>query len=195
MSCYIEHRREVVLRRTRFLLQQAEVEAEKLEGYLIALANLDEFIKIIRDSRDRDDAKAKLLALSWTRKAVEQIGILMRDEARIVEGRYRFTEKQVGHILDLRLYQLTGLERESIQKRIRYPARNNQRSFDIIAKEARVLKIIKTELRAIQKQAWSRAAHADRPSAEGEMAIEDLIANEGVIVTLTHNGFIKRTAG
>ena len=59
MSCYIEHRREVVLRRTRFLLRQAEVEAEKLEGYLIALANLDEFIKIIRDSRDRDDAKAQ----------------------------------------------------------------------------------------------------------------------------------------
>jgi DNA gyrase subunit A len=192
MSCYIEHRREVVLRRTRFLLRQAEVEAEKFEGYLIALANLDEFIKIIRDSRDRDDAKAKLLALSWTRKAVEQIGILVRDEARIVEGRYRFTEKQVGHILDLRLYQLTGLERESIKKEYDTLLETIKDLSDIIAKEARVLKIIKTELRAIQSKHGAER-RTQIVSAEGEIAIEDLIANEGVIVTLTHNGFIKRT--
>src|SRR6187455_35383 len=76
ITSYIDHRREVILRRTRFLLNAAEVEAEKLEGYLIALANIDDFIKIIRDSRDRDDAKAKLMALSWKRKAVEQIGVL-----------------------------------------------------------------------------------------------------------------------
>jgi DNA gyrase subunit A len=116
MSCYIEHRREVILRRTRFLLRQAEIEAEKLEGYLIALAHLDDFIKIIRDSRDRDDAKLKLMALSWSRKTVEHVGILIRDDARMVDGKYRFTEKQVGHILDLRLYQLTGLERENVKK-------------------------------------------------------------------------------
>jgi len=79
IACYIEHRREVVLRRTRFLLRQAEDRAEALEGYLIALANIDEFIRIIRDSNNRDDAKAKLLGLSWTRRAVEQIGILLRD--------------------------------------------------------------------------------------------------------------------
>src|SRR6187401_728284 len=116
IACYIEHRREIILRRTRFLLNQAEVEAEKLEGYLIALSNLDDFIKIIRDSRDRDDAKAKLMALYWNRKAVEQIGILIRSEARLTDnGDYKFTEKQVGHILDLRLYQLTGLERDSIK--------------------------------------------------------------------------------
>src|SRR6187397_2439302 len=76
ITSYIDHRREVVLRRTRYLLNAAEVEAEKLEGLLIALANLDDFIRIIRDSRDREDAKGKLLALSWTRPSVEQIGIL-----------------------------------------------------------------------------------------------------------------------
>src|SRR6478672_9157776 len=192
ISCFIEHRREVVLRRARFLLRQAEVEAEKLEGFLIALANLDDFIKIIRNSRDRDDAKARLVALSWTRKAVEQIGILVRDEARIVEGKYRFTEKQVGHILDLRLYQLTGLERESTKKEYDTLLETIKDLSDIIAKEARVLKIIKAELRAIQsKHAAQRRTQI--VSAEGEIAIEDLIANEGVIVTLTHNGFIKRT--
>ena len=192
ISCYIEHRREVVLRRTRFLLRQAEVEAEKLEGYLIALANLDSFIKIIRDSRDRDDAKTKLMDLSWTRKAVEHIGILIRDDARIVDGRYKFTEKQVGHILDLRLYQLTGLERDSIKTEYDALLEAIKDLLDIIAKEARVLTIIKSELREIQKKhGTERRTHV--VAAEGEIAIEDLIANEGVIVTLTHNGFIKRT--
>jgi DNA gyrase subunit A len=192
ISCYIEHRREVVLRRVRFLLRQAEIEAEKLEGYLIALANLDDFIKIIRDSRDRDDAKTKLMALSWTRKSVEHIGILIRDNARIVDGTYKFTEKQVGHILDLRLYQLTGLERESIKKEYDALLEAIKDLLDIIAKEARVLKIIKSELREIQKKHGTER-RTQIVAAEGEIAIEDLIANEGVIVTLTHNGFIKRT--
>src|ERR1043165_8455651 len=81
ITCYIEHRREVVLRRPRFLLREAESQAERLEALLIALANLDDFIKIIRDSNDRDDARAKLMALSWARNAVEQLGILIRSEA------------------------------------------------------------------------------------------------------------------
>src|SRR6186713_2191134 len=145
ITSFIEHRREVVLRRTRFLLEAAEVEAEKLEGYLIALANLDDFIKIIRDSQDRDDAKAKLLALSWKRAAVEKIGILIRSEARLIEGRYTFTEKQVGHILDLRLYQLTGLERESIESEYKALIDTIKDLMDILAKEKRVLTIITEE--------------------------------------------------
>lgn len=192
ITCYIEHRREVILRRTRYLLDEAEVDCEKLEGYLIALANLDDFIKIIRDSKDRDDAKAKLMALSWTRKAVEKIGILIRSEARIVEGNYKFTEKQVGHILDLRLYQLTGLERDSIKAEYDALIEKIKDLMDILAKEKRVLTIIKNELREIQKK-YATPRRTQIVPDEGEMAIEDLIANEGVIVTLTHNGFIKRT--
>jgi len=194
ITCFIEHRREVVLRRTRYLLNAAEVEAEKLEGYLIALANLDDFIKIIRDSRDRDDAKAKLLALSWTRRAVEQLGILIRSDARLTaNGDYKFTEKQVGHILDLRLYQLTGLERESIKQEYDALIATIKDLLDILAKEKRVLKIIKDELREIQKK-YGTPRRTQIVAAEGEINIEDLIANEGVIVTLTHKGFIKRTA-
>jgi DNA gyrase subunit A len=194
IACYIEHRREVVLRRTRYLLSQAEVEAEKLEGYLIALANLDDFIKIIRDSRDRDEAKGKLMGLSWTRRAVEQIGILIRSEGRLTaDGHYKFTEKQVGHILDLRLYQLTGLERESIKTEYDALIETIKDLLDILAKEQRVLKIIKDELREIQKK-YGTPRRTEIVPEQGEIAIEDLIANEGVIVTLTHNGFIKRTA-
>ncbi len=194
IACFIEHRREVILRRTRYLLSQAEVEAEKLEGYLIALANLDDFIKIIRDSRDRDDAKAKLLGLSWTRSAVEQLGILIRSDARLsADGKYKFTEKQVGHILDLRLYQLTGLERDSIKQEYDALIATIKDLLDILAKEKRVLKIITDELREIQKKYGSERRTQIVP-AEGEISLEDLIANEGVIVTLTHKGFIKRTA-
>ena len=193
IACYIEHRREVVLRRTRFLLNAAEVEAEKLEGFLIALANLDDFIRIIRDSRDRDDAKAKLMALSWTRPAVEQLGILIRDEARLTEGGYKFTEKQVGHILDLRLYQLTGLERDSIKKEYDDLIERIKDLMDIIAREMRVLEIITTELRELQKK-YGNERRTQIVPAEGEISIEDLIANEGCIITITHNGFIKRTA-
>jgi len=192
INCYIEHRREVILRRTRFLLNEAEVEAEKLEGYLIALANIDDFIKVIKESNDRDDAKNKLLALSWPQKTVEQLGILIRSDARIVAGQYKFTEKQVGHIVDLRLYQLTGLERDSIKKEYDDLISTIKDLLDILAKENRVLTIIKQELRALQEK-FATPRRTQIVPAEGDIAIEDLIANDGVIVTLTHNGFIKRT--
>ncbi len=192
INCYIEHRREVILRRTRFLLNAAEVEAEKLEGYLIALANIDDFIKIIKDSSDRDDAKSQLLKLSWPQKTVEQLGILIRSEARIVDGHYKFTEKQVGHIVDLRLYQLTGLERDSIKNEYDALIATIKDLLDILAREKRVLTIIKEELRALQDK-FGNPRRTQIVPAEGDIAIEDLIANDGVIVTLTHNGFIKRT--
>ncbi len=191
--CYIEHRRDVVLRRTRFLLREAEDKAERLEALLIALANLDDFIKIIRDSRDRDHAKERLMALSWARTAVEQIGILIRDEARLVEGQYRFSERQVNAILDLRLYQLTGLERDSVKNEYDELINFIKDLLDILAKESRVLTIIKDELRDIQKK-YGNPRRTQIAPEEGEINIEDLIANEGSIITITHNGFIKRTA-
>jgi DNA gyrase subunit A len=193
IGCYIEHRREVILRRTRFLLRQAEELAEKLEGFLIALANLDDFIKIIRDSKDRDDARTKLMALKWTRAAVEKIGVLIRSESRIVDGHYRFTERQVNSILDLRLYQLTGLERESIVNEYAALLETIKDLLDILAKESRVMSIIKKELRDIKGRYGSDRLTKIVPD-EGEISIEDLIANEGTMITITHNGFIKRTA-
>src|SRR6266576_1431738 len=115
-QAYIDHRRDVILRRTRFELRKAEERAETLEGYLIALKNLDEFIRIIRGSANREEARVKLLAFDFTKRQVEQIGILIRNEARLTNGRYAFGEHQADEILNLRLYQLTGLEREKIDK-------------------------------------------------------------------------------
>jgi DNA gyrase subunit A len=192
-ACYIEHRREVVLRRTRFELRKAEERAETLEGYLIALANLDEFIRIIRGSTNRDEARVKLLAFEFTKKQVEQIGIQIRHESRLVDGRYAFSEHQANQILDLRLYQLTGLEREKIDSEYKELLGSIKDLRDILAKEQRVLTIIKKELREIRDKHGTPRLTELAPD-EAEINMEDLIANEGCIISITHGGFIKRTA-
>ena len=192
-ACYIEHRREVVLRRTRFELRKAEERAETLEGYLIALANLDEFIRIIRGSANRDEARVKLLAFEFTKKQVEQIGIQIRHESRLLNGRYAFSEHQANQILDLRLYQLTGLEREKIDSEYKELLGSIKDLRDILAKEQRVFIIIKKELREIRDKHGTPRLTELAPD-EAEINMEDLIANEGCIISITHGGFIKRTA-
>jgi len=192
ISAYIDHRREVVLRRTRYELRKAEERAELLEGYLCALSNLDEFIRIIRSSRNREEAKVKLLAFEWTRPQVEAWGILVRSEARLAKVLYSLTERQVDAILELQLYRLTGLEIDKIQAEYNELLKRITDLLDILAREERVLTIIKDELRAIkEKHATPRLT--DIVPDPGEIALEDLIANEGVIITLTHAGLIKRT--
>lgn len=192
LVCYLEHRREVVIRRTRYLLGQAEKRAETLEAFLIALANLDDFIRIIRESANRDEAKVKLLAYEFSRKTVEQLGILIRDEARILDGMYEFTEKQVDAILELRLYQLTGLERDKVENEYKALIETIKDLQDILAREERVLGIIKDELSEI-KSKYATPRLTDIVPDEGEISIEDLITEEGCVVTVTHRGLIKRT--
>ncbi len=192
-TAYIDHRREVVLRRTRYELRKAEERAETLEGYLIALANLDEFIRIIRGSANRDEARVKLLAFDFTKRQVEQIGVLIRNEARLTEGRYAFSEHQANQILDLRLYQLTGMEREKIINEYKELIDTIKDLRDILSKEQRVFTIIKKELREIRDKYGSPRLTQVVPD-EGEINMEDLIANEGTIISITHGGFIKRTA-
>src|SRR5438105_540579 len=192
-QAYIEHRREVVLRRTRFELRKAEERAETLEGYLIALANLDEFLGIIRGSANRDEARVKLLAFEFTKRQVEQLGILIRNPARLTNGRYAFSEQQADEILNLRLYQLTGLEREKIDKEYKDLIETINDLRDILAKEKRVFTIIKKELREIRDKHGSPRLTEIAPD-EAEINMEDLIANEGCIISITHGGFIKRTA-
>ena len=192
-AAYIEHRREVVLRRTRFELCKAEERAETLEGYLIALRNLDEFIRIIRESANRDEARVKLLAFEFTKRKVEQIGIVIRNPARLAEGRYAFSEQQADEILNLRLYQLTGLEREKIETEYKDVIESIKDLRDILAKEQRVFTIIKKELRETRDKYGSPRLTGIVPD-EAEINMEDLIANEGCIISITHGGFIKRTA-
>jgi DNA gyrase subunit A len=192
LHCFIEHRREVVLRRTRFLLRHAEQRAETLEGYLIALANLDDFIDIIRSSANREEARVKLLAYEFSQQQVEHFGIRIRNEARLVNGRYAFSDTQADQILELRLYQLTGLEREKIVTEYGELLLRIGDLTDILDRADRVMNIIKDELQKV-KEKYDSPRLTQIVPAEGDIDIEDLIANEGCIITITHGGYIKRT--
>src|SRR5205814_402683 len=137
-------------------------------------------------------AKIKLLAFEFTRAQVQGFGLKLRNDARVSNGRYSLSEAQVGAILDLRLYQLTGMEIDKVEAEYKELLKKIDDLMDILAKESRVLTIIKNELKEI-KDKYATPRLTDLVTDEGEIAIEDLIDNEGVIITLTHNGLIKRT--
>ena len=169
LECYIEHRREVVYRRTCYLLRKAEDRAHILEGYKIALNNLDDFIKIIRASKDREEARNSLMA------------------------KYPLSERQANAILDLRLHQLTGLERDKIEMEYLELMRKIEEYRSILENEKKLLGVIKKELMAMREKYHSER-RTQLIAAEGEFRMEDVIANEGCIISVSHNGFIKRTS-
>jgi DNA gyrase subunit A len=168
LECFVEHRRDVVTRRTRFRLRKAEDRAHILEGFKIALRNLDDFVKIIRAAANRDEARVKLMA------------------------KYGLSERQAVAILDLRLYQLTGLERDKIEEEYRELMALVEELRSILSSEAKLLSLIKKELREAAKNHLS-PRKTKVINQEGDLAMEDVIANEGCVVTVSHAGFIKRT--
>ena len=192
IDAYIEHRREVVIRRTRYLLGKAEERAELLEAFLLALGHLDEFIKIIRNSKNRDEARERLAAYNFPVATAEGLGILIRSQASISGDTYTFSERQVNAILELRLYQLTGMERDKVKAEYDAVLADILDLMDILAREERVLVIIKDELRLI-KDKFATPRKCNIVAEVGEVAMEDLIANDAMIVTLSHRGYIKRT--
>ena len=193
LDAFIEHRREVVIRRTKFLLEKAEDRAENLEAFLLALGHLDDFIQIIRDSKNRDEARERLKDYKFSVKTAESLGVLIRDQPSIEGDEYIFTDRQVNSILELRLYQLPAMERDKIKGDYDNVIAEIKDLLDILDKEARVLEIIKTDLLEI-KEKYATPRRCPILPDEGEIGIEDLIANEGMIVTLSHRGYVKRTA-
>ena len=164
---WIEHRIDVVRRRTRFELNKAEARAHILEGYLRAIDHLDEVVKLIRGSQNRDIARAHLI------------------------DRFQFTERQANAILDLRLYQLTGLERDKLNDEYHELLKKIEYFKEVLANESMVRGIIKDELTDIQKNHKSERK-TRIVAAESEMQMEDLIANEEVIITISQDDYIKR---
>ena len=167
MAAWIDHRIEVVRRRTRYELNKAEARAHVLEGYLKALDNLDEIVKLIRASENRDIAKKELIA------------------------RYEFTERQATAVLELRLYQLTGLEREKIEEEYKELQEKIKRFREILASEAIVRDIIKEELQDLKKKEKSERK-TRITAAEGEFSMEDLIPDDQVIIAISNDDYIKR---
>lgn len=168
LECYIDHRREVVTRRTQFRLNQAKARAHILEGYIIALDNLDDFVKIIRGSANRDEAKVKLMA------------------------KYPLTEIQTNAILELRLYQLTGLERGKIEAEYIELMKLIDELQGILDSEQKLLELIKKELLEL-KEKYASPRRTEIVDDAGELRMEDVIPNEGAVITVSHLGFIKRT--
>jgi DNA gyrase subunit A len=168
IECYVDHRRDVITRRTKFRLRQAEDRAHILEGYKIALDNLDDFVRIIRSAKDREEAKGKLMA------------------------RYPLSERQTNAILELRLYQLTGLERDKIEAEYLELIKLIEELRSILDSEAKLLQVIKEELLALKEQ-YSQPRRTEIIGALGDFRMEDVIPNEGCVITASHLGFIKRT--
>lgn len=192
LDAFIEHRRDVVMRRTRYLLKKAEERAEILEAFLLALGHIDDFIKVIRDSKNREEARERLKAYNFPATTASSLGILIRQQASVVGDRYIFTDRQVNAILELRLYQLTGMEQDKVQQEYNKLLIDITDFLDILSSESRVLGIIKTELLEIKEKHATPRRCPILPD-EGEIAIEDLIANDGMIVTISNRGYIKRT--
>ncbi|HET9626817.1 MAG TPA: DNA gyrase subunit A [Kofleriaceae bacterium] len=195
LSVFIEHRRDVVTRRTLFDLREARLRREIVEGLGLAVINIDRVIEIIRSSKDTDEAKGRLIA----EKMAGLAGFLERagrpaDEVAAAEARQfiHLSPRQAQAILDMRLGRLTGLEREKLEAEYKELWDLTDYLEGLLADEAKLMGAITEELRQI------RADYADERrtkivDAEGEILTEELIDQEDMVVTRTHLGYIKRT--
>ena len=168
LKCFIDHRFEVLTRRTKFELREAEARAHILEGLLLALDNLGEVVRIIRAAPNRDVAKVQLM------------------------GRFGFSELQANAILDMRLYQLTGLERDKIEAE--YKALQERIAYlkELLADDRKLYGVMKDDLLAIRKD-YADARRTEIVADEGDIDIKDLVADEDCVISLSHAGYVKRT--
>jgi len=167
IRCYVDHRFEVITRRTVFELAKAEARKHILEGLLKALDHLDEVVRTIRESKNRDEARTRLME------------------------RFAFSEKQADAILEMRLYQLTGLERDKVEAEYKQVCERIAYLQGLLADPAKIYALIKEDL-AMLREKYGDERRTRLVPIEGEVNIEDLIADEPCVVTLSHRGYIKR---
>ena len=196
IACFVEHRREVVTRRTRFELQKAEAEREIVEGLGMAITEVDLVISSIRSSADADEARIKLLALPL-RGLEEFVRHAGRPESEIAaakaRGDYFLSERQARAILDMRLARLTGLEREKLADQYGKLCAEVERLTAILADEGLLMNVIVMELEDIRER-FANPRRTEIVAAEAEINLEDLIQEEDMVVTVSHVGYIKRTS-
>ena len=173
IRCHVDHRFDVLTRRTRFELDKAEARKHILDGLLIALDHLDEVVAIIRASKNRDEAKTRLVA------------------------RFEFSDKQVDAILDMRLYQLTGLEREKVEAEFKALCERIAYLKDLLASPDKIYGLIKDDLADLKAKyvlsgKRGDVRRTDIVPMEGEVDIKDLIADEPCVITLSQRGYVKR---
>jgi DNA gyrase subunit A len=193
LTAFIAFREEVISRRTKHLLAKARERAHVLVGLAIAVANIDEIIRLIRASRDANEAREALMGRDWPARAVEAMITLIDDPRHTVtpEGNYRLSAEQARAILDLRLQRLTALGRDEIQAELDKLADEIADYLDILRSRARIQAIAKEELTAI-KDEFATPRRTVIVDQEGEMEDEDLIQREDMVVTVSHLGYVKR---
>ncbi|WP_323030665.1 DNA gyrase subunit A [Brachymonas denitrificans] len=212
VSIFLQHRREVVTRRTIFNLRKARDRGHVLEGLAVALANIDEFIRIIRESPTPPVAKAELMARSWDSSLVREMLTRAREDGTVVsaddyrpeglgrqyglqgDGLYRLSDVQAQEILQMRLQRLTGLEQDKIVAEYKDVMAEIEDLLDILAKPERVSTIISDELTAVKNEFGQTKVGARRSQIEHnaqELGTEDLITPTDMVVTLSHTGYIK----
>ncbi len=212
LDVFIQHRREIVTRRTVFDLRKARDRGHVLEGLAVALANIDEFIRIIRESPTPPVAKTELMARSWDSQLVREMLTRTRADGATVsaddyrpesldrayglqkDGLYRLSDTQAQEILQMRLQRLTGLEQDKIVAEYKEVMAEIEDLLDILAKPERVSVIIADELTALKNEFGQNKDGARRSSIEHnaqDLATEDLITPTDMVVTLSHTGYIK----
>ena len=190
---FIGFREEVISRRTKFLLGKARDRAHVLVGLAIAVANIDEVIRLIRAAKDPNEARDGLMARDWPAKDVAALVELIDDPRHKVSaaGTCRLSAEQARAILDLRLQRLTALGRDEIKDELDKLAAEINDYLDILRSRARIQSIVKDELRAVKDQ-FATPRRTFILEQEGEMEDEDLIQREDMVVTVSHHGYVKR---
>ena len=212
IEVFLEHRREVVTRRTIFTLRKARERGHVLEGLAVALANIDDFIAIIRNAPTPPVAKAELMTRAWDSQLVREMltrsradgGVINADDYRPdglerefgmgKDGLYRLSETQAQEILQMRLQRLTGLEQDKIVAEYKEVMAEIDDLLDILAKPERVSIIIGEELSEIKREFGQTKLGARRSEIEHsaqDLSTEDLITPTDMVVTLSHSGYIK----
>lgn len=212
IQVFLQHRREVVTRRTVFNLRKARERGHVLEGLAVALANIDEFIRIIRESPTPPVAKAELMARAWDSSLVREMLTRAKEDGSVInaddyrpeglerlygmhaDGLYRLSDTQAQEILQMRLQRLTGLEQDKIVAEYREVMAEIDDLLDILAKPQRVSTIISDELTALRHEFGQTKLGARRSTIEHnaqDLATEDLITPTDMVVTLSHLGYIK----
>ena len=193
LSAFVAFREEVVNRRTKYLLRKARERAHVLVGLAIAVANIDEIIKLIRQAPDPATAREQLMSRDWDAKDVAPLIRLIDDPRHRIteEGTYRLSEAQARAILDLRLQRLTALGRDEIGDELNKIGAEIREYLEILSSRTRVREIIKAELIAIRDQ-FATPRRTQLTEGAADMEDEDLIPREDMVVTVSHGGYIKR---
>ena len=193
LKAFVAFREEVVSRRTKYLLRKARERAHVLVGLAIAVANIDEVIKLIRHAPDPATAREQLMTRRWPAHDVAPLIRLIDDPRHKVneDGTYNLSEEQARAILDLRLQRLTALGRDEIADELNKIGAEIRDYLDILSSRARIQQIVKDELAAV-KEEFGTPRRTELAEGGPDMDDEDLIAREDMVVTFSHEGYIKR---